>query len=335
MNGHKQSPGENDKIHYHPGSYRRVKCIRIITRHAASRLEGFDTNLGVLGRSALKGMERERRKGGCKCEKGGGKARSRGERAGGAANRVVEALTRLCIEVVELLILITQLSRAENGPAAFAVSSRPALRNKLTATPSLATTTGTNITTTTRRSPPTPPHPFTTLRHYHYRQPLPLPPPPPPPPPSPSSIRSITWVLIKRNTSSPPRFNHPFRPWEVVSARGCSAINIIYRRLNRPATSNRHLETPWILCPVRSKSQTAASEKTDAKPKTLEWFPTFEALDKDKKIVSGSVFLCRVYPWSFYYCYFSTQSFELSWVENMKSNKEDKIKYNALITISD
>jgi len=57
---------------------------------------------------------------------------------------------------VELLILITQLSRAENGPGAFAVSSRPALRNKLTATPSLATTTGTNITTTTRRPPDSP-----------------------------------------------------------------------------------------------------------------------------------------------------------------------------------
>lgn len=73
---------------------------------------------------------------------------------GGVANRVVEAPTRLYIEVVELLILIIQLSRAENGPGAFAVSSRPALRNKLTATPSPATTTGTNITTTTPPSPP-------------------------------------------------------------------------------------------------------------------------------------------------------------------------------------
>lgn len=39
MKARKQSPRENDKIHYHLGSYRRVKCIRIIIRHAASRFE--------------------------------------------------------------------------------------------------------------------------------------------------------------------------------------------------------------------------------------------------------------------------------------------------------
>lgn len=39
MKVRKQSPPENDKIHYHPGSYRRVKCIRIIIWHAASRPE--------------------------------------------------------------------------------------------------------------------------------------------------------------------------------------------------------------------------------------------------------------------------------------------------------
>lgn len=39
MKVRKQSPPENVKIHYHPGSCRRVKCIRIIIRHAASRPE--------------------------------------------------------------------------------------------------------------------------------------------------------------------------------------------------------------------------------------------------------------------------------------------------------
>lgn len=39
MKVRKQSHPENGKIHYHSGSYRRVKYIRIIIRHGASRPE--------------------------------------------------------------------------------------------------------------------------------------------------------------------------------------------------------------------------------------------------------------------------------------------------------
>lgn len=45
MKARKQSPRENDKIHYHLGSYHCVKCIRIIIRHAASRFEEAPTRV--------------------------------------------------------------------------------------------------------------------------------------------------------------------------------------------------------------------------------------------------------------------------------------------------
>lgn len=167
-----------------------------------------------------------------------GAGRSGTERGEAEAARQIESSDKaVCrIEAAELLILITQLE------AAFSASRRPGLRNKLTATASVPPPLPLPLlsSSATPLTPPPPPSspPSTQTLYFHQRRLSRT-------PASPSSIRSgITWVLIKRNASHPSTGS---RPRLSVGSRGCfwhgscPTINIIYRRLNRPAASNRHL----------------------------------------------------------------------------------------------
>lgn len=93
MKVRKQSLPENDKIHYHPGSYRRVKCIRIIIRHAASRPEEeIPTRVREIGsikkKGAVNGATRVGGRGGVARRTVGRYEVAVSERAG-VANRVV------------------------------------------------------------------------------------------------------------------------------------------------------------------------------------------------------------------------------------------------------
>lgn len=157
-----------------------------------------------------------------------------GEEKDGRERRIREAARQIessdkaacCIEAAELLILITQLGERLRGGKAHVINLRQQHRYQ--------TYHHTNYTNQ--------PHHIAHSRapfHFHQHRLSNT-------PASPSSIRSgITWVLIKRNASHPLRTR--LETWEKGGRGGCfwhrswPTINIIYRRLNRPAASNRRL----------------------------------------------------------------------------------------------
>lgn len=157
-----------------------------------------------------------------------------GEEKDGRERRIREAARQIessdkaacCIEAAELLILITQLGERLRGGKAHVINLRQQHRYQ--------TYHHTNYTNQ--------PHHIAHSRapfHFHQHRLSNT-------PASPSSIRSgITWVLIKRNASHPLRTK--LETWEKGGRGGCfwhrswPTINIIYRRLNRPAASNRRL----------------------------------------------------------------------------------------------